>query len=360
MTLWNGWGATGRPLPRSRTMTLLVWTQLPDAALLRQATKQAVAFRFGDRQGNKNLVSEISSYAFRVNRFISSASAEALVNLAHGLPWKVAAFKRQLEIDQQAAVACGEEIDIYDYLLKALGTKVGIPDLPEDSRDVLTSSNPCLLVCNHAYPPFDGLAALSLMSRFRNQIGIMVNSNNCLLRVFPEYSGSTIQLHMEGGLLGSFDKNEVRRSQLSALKRAVRELTEGGCVTVFPAGQGSKAERWGDLITDLPWLSGVGQIVAHFNKNGRQLDIVPLHFVGHMGTPKNSRRYQWAAIERPTWLPAALQLALFNPPPVVSLRVGSPITAASLDGLPRDSIIEMLRNAVFDLGDEAPIAVKGG
>ncbi len=203
----------------------------------------------------------------------------------------------------------GETINIYDYLMAALGTRAKIDVIPKAAADVLARNVPCLLVSNHAYPPFDGLITLSLMQRYRSQIGIMVNSNNSLLRTFPEYSLNTIPLHMQGGLLGCRDKDEVRRSQISAMKRTIRELNESACVAVFSAGQGSKAARSGDPIIDLPWLSGVGQIVSHFGRHGRHLEIIPVHVVGHMGTEANSRRYQWAAIELPTWLPAALQLA---------------------------------------------------
>lgn len=339
-------------------MPLLVWTQKPDSKSMRRAARNAAVGGFLDRHHNEKLILEIKAFLEQVKDYLSSASAEAVVNLVHGLPWKVVAFKRQLKRDLKRASSRGETVDLYNYLLGALGTKADIRQIPSDTADVLAANGPCMLVSNHSYPPFDGLTTLSLMQRYRSQIGIMVNSNNCLLRTFPEYCCNTIPLHMEGGLLGCRDKDEVRRSQIAALKRTIRELNDNGCVTVFPAGQGSKATRWGDPITDLPWLSGVGQIVSHFNRQGRHLDIVPVHIVGHMGSTENSRRYQWAAIERPTWLPAALQLALFNPPPKVSIRVGHPISAASLSGKSRDQITDALRQAVYDLGDDPAIAKR--
>ncbi len=340
-------------------MPLLVWTKKPDSMLIRQAAINAAVEGFLDRQLNGLLLHEVKEFLRLANCYFSSALAEAAVNLGHGLPWKVIAFKRKLERDMVEASKVGETINIYDYLMAALGTRAKIDVIPKAVADVLARNVPCLLVSNHAYPPFDGLITLSLMQRYRSQIGIMVNSNNSLLRTFPEYSLNTIPLHMQGGLLGCRDKDEVQRSQISAMKRTIRELNESACVAVFSAGQGSKAARSGDPIIDLPWLSGVGQIVSHFGRHGRHLEIIPVHVVGHMGTEANSRRYQWAAIELPTWLPAALQLALFNPPPAgVELRVGHPIPAASFVSMSRRQITDALRQAVYDLGDEPAVAER--
>lgn len=340
-------------------MSMLVWTQKPDPELLLSAIRKSMADRFSNKRLNENMADEAGKFIRSVGSFISSAAAEGSVNLAYGSPWKVLAFKRRLQLDLQEAAKRGTEIQIYDYLLDGLGTRAEFGQIPSEALNVLEGNGPCLLVSNHSYPPFDGLAVLSLMQRYRQNFAILVNSNNSLLRLFPEHCGHTIPLHMDGGLLGSSNKEEVRRSQITALRRTIGELKGNGIVSIFPAGQGSKALRWNDPVVDLPWQLGVGHIVSHFGRRQCELDIIPLHVVGHMGGEKNSAFYQWAAIERPSWLQAALQLALFNPPPAITVRVGAPISAKSLDGLSTAQVTEQLRQAVYVLGN-APILAKKG
>ena len=340
-------------------MSLLIWTQKPDPGLLRSAISESMAEHFLNKRLNQNMAAEANKFFYSVGSFLSSAAAEGAVNLAYGSPWKIKAFKRRLELDRREAARRDTETKIYDYLLDGLGTRAEFGQIPSEALTVLEGNGPCLLVSNHPSPPFDGLAALSLMQRYRQKFRILVNSNNALLKIFPEYCGHTIPLHMEGGLLGSSNKEEVQRSQVTALKRTIRELKENGTVSIFPAGQGSKALRWNEPVADLPWQFGVGHIVSHFSRRQCDLDIIPLHVVGHMGGEKNSNFYQWVAIEHPSWLPAALQLALFNPPPAISLRVGVPISAKSLDGLSKAQITAQLRKAVYDLGDVPILAKKG-
>ncbi len=127
---------------------------------------------------------------------------------------------------------------------------------------------------------------------------------------------------------------------------------------MFPAGNISKALNWGEPIQDTNWLDGVGFLVKLFVDRHKELSVLPIFINTHMGSPEKSYKYQLAYLEKPTDVSASLMDAFFNPPRYIPLVIGNVIKSASFSGKTKSEITKQLRDAVYNLATELPIANK--
>lgn len=339
-------------------MKLLVWVQVPYTKNFFAALRNAMVSAFLSPSKNRILINELTTTLRECKNFIAQSFWEISVNAANLLPLKLFIFKRRLARHVKLSMRSHTPINRYEYLLAALGTKVNCKTSPANLSAILAPGCPLLVICNHPFPPIDALSVMATIQRFREDFWIISNSNNSLLSMFRQHTSNVIQLHMEGGLLGTKDLEAVRRTRTVALRRAISHIRAGECVIVFPAGQGSKSLEWGGAIQDLPWLSGLALIVEQGARGPLGLNVLPLFVEGHMGGLANSQRYQRAVIDHPNRLPAALQHALFHVPREVVIRIGNAIDSSTLRDIERREMVGVLRRAVYELSSEDLIAVR--
>jgi len=328
-------------------MKLLYWAQWPDfedlAVALRAAFKECLL----DRKSNERLFFQFKKWSVRVASYGSTAFWELLVNMRHLLPIRLALFKLKLKRERQKSIASGKKFNEYKFLLDYMNIGINYSEHEKLATSEIGPSAPLLIIANHSYPPIDALFILNYISERRADYSILSNSNNPLLSMFEGHEDKVIELHSTTGPLATGNSTEVNRSRLSAMKQMMRRLKNGECVIIFPAGEGSKAESWGEVIEDVEWLDGLGFVVERTNKTNLHLQILPILFEGHLGTDYNSHKYHSALLDHPNRLPAALQYALLNPPQLQTVHLGEPISANTLTGKTRQEITQALREAVY-------------
>lgn len=341
-------------------MKLVVWARPPSLNNLKRIFKQAAAHYFLNRQVNTNLLFELyelfKDYCF----FIVSAFFELQVNLKYSLYYKSREFGIKVNQKLVKTGASLKDFDIYSIFLNMMKTKPRVLGDVNILKKTLVKNNPVLIVANHPYPPIDGVTLMSIVHKYRRDFAIMANSNNSMLSLYSKYAHNVLGVHMAEGILRTRDTELARRSRIKVIRKSIRCLEGGGCLIVFPAGQGSKAKAWGEEIKDVEWFKGIGLIVKQFVDKGKPLTVLPMFVEGHMGGVENSQRYQKAVIENPRKLCAALQHALFNPPSTIDVNFSTPLSASEFVGMAKEDIVDKLRKEVYKHTDTLPIAIPKG
>ncbi len=330
-------------------MLPIVWTSPPQTGKLRAAFQKAASARFVDRAANRRLLTEFSNVALDGLHAALSGLHEMSVNIRGNLP----AQKRRFYETMDRHYARGQslsEIDVAGEILGLQGVKPVLeapPEILAAFEQALRADGPVLIVANHSYAPFDGLALMSEVHQYRGNYKIMANA---ALQEFDELAPRVIPVDISDRFMRSADPEKVNARRISSVKAALKGLeSDGGCVILFPAASISKAQRWGGTIQDQEWLDGAGLFVRSFARKGRELTIIPVFIDGHMGGPDNSRSYHMGYLDVPTWLNAAIMKAsILNPGPI-TLRPGMPMKAEQFAGMKANQITSALRQSVYEL-----------
>jgi len=339
-------------------MKLIVWTQSPSPICLEKAFRRASSCLFFNKKANNNLIAAFYELLKDSFFFLVSGFHELRVNISKNLAGKCIEFDKRVKSEQEKNKCAIRDINFYKIFLDILGTRSILKHNDASLPQVLNSGNPVLLVANHPYPPIDGIMLMNLVRNYRKDFSIIVNSNNSMLSLYPQYSENIIPVHMAEGILRTRDEELVRKSRITSLRKCIERLESGQCVIILPAGQGSKAMAWGQEIKDIDWLLGVGRIVKRFSSNGKPLTILPVYVETHMGGEKNSKIYQKAVIERPKRLCAALQKAFFRPPDFINLYVGKVQYASDFKDVAEENIMRTLRESVYCHAKSLPVALR--
>ncbi len=195
----------------------------------------------------------------------------------------------------------------------------------------LPESGGLLLVANHPYGIVDGLALGQLGMRLRGNVQIMTHS---LLCQPAEIRQHLLPIDFSGTA-------QARRTSAQSRRHAIDLLEAGKVVAIFPAGGISTANKpvrgqafdaeWHGFLSRLATIPGVSTL--------------PVFFSG-----QNSRLFQIAS-----HLSYPLRIALiFNETRRLmgrrlDMRIGAPLTAESLQALPKAEVVPALRRATMAL-----------
>lgn len=339
-------------------MKLVVWASTPSFNILKNAFQKAADFRFKNGSNNSVFFSELSISVKEICVFIVRAFYEISVNIYYGMPNKYKQFDNRVNKELKASGANLDSINFFGITLELLKTKPVLHDEVSSLTEILKRDNPVLVIANHPYVPLDGFTIMSVVHKYRSDYSFIVNSNDFMHSIYPQFAHHFISVKMTGGPLGTRDVTLAQRMGVRALKDSIECLSLGQCVIIFPAGQGSKAKAWGDEIKDPEWLNGVGHIVKQFANNNKPLTVLPIFIAGHMGGEKNSQRYLRCIIESPLKLGAVLQQGLFNAPPTIDLHIGKAVSASEFKGMTTTDITQELRAKVYSLTNKIPIAIR--
>lgn len=222
--------------------------------------------------------------------------------------------------------------DFWDVMMQRYGVSV---EYRGGSLDNIPREGPLVVVSNHPYGILDGLIMGDILSRTRGDFRILANH---VFRKSEELNRIVLPI--------TFDESrEAVRSNLETRKTAIRFLSEGGCIGIFPGGTVSTALKPFGRPMDPGWRRFTARMIA---KSHAQ--VVPVFFDGH-----NSRAFQIASHVHQT-LRLALLISEFkvrmkDSVPVV---IGEPLPQADLQRFASDpaGMMEYLRSETYKLSPE--------
>jgi putative hemolysin len=240
------------------------------------------------------------------------------------------------------ATSAHEPLDFGTRALNALGVSAEVSD--EELRQV-PSAGSLVVVANHPFGAIDGLVLLSLLSRVRPDVKLL---GNRLLQHFPQLRPNLIEVDVFGR------RNAVGRNSV-AVRRAIRWLTRGGCVLLFPAGEvAHHCDSAGNAV-DSDW-----QLTAAVLASRGSASVLPIFFSG-----SNSALFRAAGRIHPLLRTALLPREMWvRRGTMVRVRVGPLVRPEELAArsTPRERTV-LLRSRVELLSHpaiESPAIVQPG
>lgn len=190
-----------------------------------------------------------------------------------------------------------------DKLIEALGVTI---EVNEEDLQKIPREGAFITVSNHPFGGLDGIILIKLLSKIRPDYKVMANF--LLKKIIP----------IKDYFLG-VNPFEGRKSisGTAGVKEALRHLSEGGGLGLFPAGEVSAYQADSNTIEDREWSVSVLKLIR---KAG--VPVVPIYFKG-----SNSLLFQLLGLIHPMLRTVKLPSELLNKKKrVIKLRIGSPIS----------------------------------
>jgi putative hemolysin len=203
------------------------------------------------------------------------------------------------------------------------------------SLDNIPRDGPLILIANHPYGILDGLMMGHVLQQQRGDFRILAH------RVFRKAEDiNRIILPI------SFDETkEAVQQNIETRKTALRYLSEGGAIGVFPGGTVSTALRPFSQPMDPGWRGFTARMIAK-----SEATVVPMFFAGH-----TSRLFQLASHLHST-LRMGLLIKEFRSRvgTPVEVVIGDPISRADLAPYLRDTraLMDFLRHRTYELSPQ--------
>lgn len=189
-----------------------------------------------------------------------------------------------------------------DRLIDALGVTI---EINEEDLAKIPADGAFITISNHPFGGLDGIILIKLLSRIRPDYRVMANF--LLKKIVP----------IKDYFLG-VNPFEGRKDISSAggLKEALRHLSEGKPLGLFPAGEVSAYQADSNTIEDREWTVSVLKLMRKAN-----VPVIPIYFKG-----SNSLLFQLLGMIHPLLRTVKLPSELLNKKNrVIKLRVGNPI-----------------------------------
>jgi putative hemolysin len=129
----------------------------------------------------------------------------------------------------------------------------------------LAPDRPVVLIANHPFGIVDGIGALALAEDLGRPFKILINKE--LLKV-PELGPYSLPIDFD-------ETRAAHKTNLETREEAVRLLSSGTTIVVFPAGGVATAPRPFARAKDLPWKPFVARLVQ-----GARASVIPVYFEG--------------------------------------------------------------------------------
>lgn len=230
-------------------MKLIFWTKTPFLSSLRKAFLDALYFGFCSPKRNSSFAKELIKYIFDYQIFIRTAIKELQINLSNNIISRRAKFRRTLNEQQNLFGKGAKSIDVAEIILNMLCTESLLKGNVDDLKKILVEGNPTIIVANHPFAPIDGLLIMNLVHKYRKDYFQLVNGNNGIVSLCPEFNYRLIPVDMSEGALRTSDPIKAKISRTKAFRQSFNNLYKcGQCLILFPAGNISKALKWGDPI----------------------------------------------------------------------------------------------------------------
>lgn len=190
-----------------------------------------------------------------------------------------------------------------DRLIDALGVTI---EINEEDLAKIPAEGAFITVSNHPFGGLDGIILIKLLSRVRPDYRVMANF---LLKKIVPIKDYFLGVNPFEGL------KDV--SSAGGLKEALRHLSEGKPLGLFPAGEVSAYQAASNTVEDREWTLSVLKLIRKAN-----VPVVPIYFKG-----SNSLLFQLLGMIHPLLRTVKLPSELLNKKNrVIRLRVGNPIS----------------------------------
>ncbi|MEM9936312.1 MAG: lysophospholipid acyltransferase family protein [Bacteroidota bacterium] len=204
-------------------------------------------------------------------------------------------------------------------------------DYNKESLEKIPNEGPLLFIANHPYGVLDGIIICYLAYICRGPFKIMINSVLCT------------EEHLQPYLL-PVDFSETREALLTNINtknEAVKTLTEGGTVVIFPAGGVSTAKGILGKVTDLDWKMFTAKLIRRTGAT-----VVPVYFQG-----KNSFLFQLVSQFSLTMRLGLLIYEISNKiGKTIKFNIGEPLSNQELEPYEtRKELISYLRDHTYAL-----------
>ncbi|MFV1876450.1 lysophospholipid acyltransferase family protein [Nioella sp.] len=227
----------------------------------------------------------------------------------------------------ETEVAAGR--DFWQVMVERYGLTL---DIVGGSLDNIPREGPVIAIANHPYGILDGLMLGHILSVARGDFRILAH------RIFRKAEDLDKVI-----LPISFDETkEAVALNIQTRKTALRYLSEGGAIGIFPGGTVSTAHKPFGRPMDPYWRGFTARMITK-----SEASVVPIFFEGH-----TSRLFQLASHLHNT-LRMGLLIKEFkkrvNTP--VRVVIGEPIPRAELDRFAGDTraMMDFLRQSTYEL-----------
>ena len=207
--------------------------------------------------------------------------------------------------------------DFFDSFVRERGLKYIVF---EEDLARIPKTGPFILVSNHPLGAIDGILMTKILTEIRPDFKIM---GNFLLEKIEPMKPYVISVN-------PFENRKELKSSSSGMRGSLKQLEEGGCIGIFPAGEVSNRNNEFSEIMDKKWEKPALKLIKM-----AKVPVVPMYFHA-----KNSRLfYQMAKLHpdlQTLLLPSEMMHKRDKP---IRVRLGKPVSVKVLED--HDSIEEM-------------------
>jgi putative hemolysin len=216
----------------------------------------------------------------------------------------------------------GDDNGFAETALNVLNVQIDVSD--EDLARI-PKSGPLVVVANHPFGGLEGIILTSLLTGARRDVKILANY---ILNRITEMRQHLIAVDPYGG-------REAAGKNLGPLREAIRWVSNGGALGVFPSGDVAHLSPTNLRVRDAAWNNSIARIIRN---TGAQ--VLPVFFHG-----RNSLLFQLLGLVHPRVRTALLPRELVNKTGKrLKVRIGHPIAIRRLERFRTDrALSEYLR-----------------
>ena len=216
--------------------------------------------------------------------------------------------------------------EFFDKLLEELNVKYLA--FQEDLAKI-PKTGPFILVSNHPLGALDGVIMCKILTEIRPDFKVMGNFLLTKIKPMEPYVIS----------VNPFEKRKEAYSSMSGMREALKHLSEGGCLGIFPAGEVSNKNNEYNEILDKEWQEPALKLIKK-----AQVPIVPMYFHA-----KNSKLFYNVSKIHPDLQTLLLPSEMVNKrEKPIKIRIGRPVTPKILNEYETPKELgEFLRKKVY-------------
>ena len=199
--------------------------------------------------------------------------------------------------------------EFFDKLLGELNVKYLA--FQEDLAKI-PKTGPFILVSNHPLGALDGVIMCKILTEIRPDFKVMGNFLLTKIKPMEPYVIS----------VNPFEKRKEAYSSMSGMREALKHLSEGGCLGIFPAGEVSNKNNEYNEILDKEWQEPALKLIKK-----AQVPVVPMYFHA-----KNSKLFYNVSKIHPDLQTLLLPSEMVNKrEKPIKIRIGRPVTPKILN-----------------------------
>jgi putative hemolysin len=240
----------------------------------------------------------------------ASRGGRAMIRVIENATGRLGLIKR--------AEGYGDEVrqgrDFWSVMVERYGLQL---DVIGGSLDNIPRDGPLIVIANHPYGILDGLMMGHILSHVRGDFRILAHR---VFRKAEDINRIILPISFD-------DTKEALAQNIQTRKDALRFLSDGGAIGIFPGGTVSTAARPFGRPMDPGWRNFTARMIAKSDAA-----VVPLFFDGH-----NSRLFQMMSHVHTT-LRMGLLIKEFR------ARINSPVRIVVGEPIPREKLAQYAGN----------------